>query len=56
MKAFGLRAWSALFLLAGMAGMAGMAASAQTGRPIVVIPITGTVDDGMAHLVERSVA
>lgn len=24
-------------------------------RPIVVIPIEGTVDDGMAHLVERSV-
>ncbi len=31
--------------------------SAQTlQRPIVVIPINGTVDEGMAHLVDRSVA
>jgi membrane-bound serine protease (ClpP class) len=38
-----------------LAGLAGTAAGAPAGRPIVVIPITGTVDEGMAHLVERSV-
>ncbi len=53
MKAFGLRAWLSATLLLG--GVAGTAAQAQTSRPIVVIPISGTVDDGMAHLVERSV-
>jgi|HubBroStandDraft_6_1064221.scaffolds.fasta_scaffold00002_270 membrane-bound serine protease (ClpP class) len=53
MKRFGLRAWLACSLL--LAGGAGMAAGAQNGRPILVIPINGTVDDGMAHLVERSV-
>jgi len=36
-------------------GLTGFAASQPLGRPVVVIPITGTVDDGMAHLVERSV-
>jgi membrane-bound serine protease (ClpP class) len=55
MKAFQLRAglWSGL-LLCGLAGVAGAALPGE--RPIVVIPIAGTVDDGMAHLVERSVA
>jgi membrane-bound serine protease (ClpP class) len=53
MKRFGLRAWLACSLL--LAGGVGMAAGAQSGRPILVIPINGTVDDGMAHLVERSV-
>lgn len=33
-----------------------MAVGQTLGRPIVVVPIDGTVDDGMAHLVERSVA
>jgi len=33
-----------------------MAVGQTLGRPIVVLPIDGTVDDGMAHLVERSVA
>lgn len=37
-------------------GIAGEALAQPVGRPIVVVPITGTVDDGMAHLVERSVA
>jgi membrane-bound serine protease (ClpP class) len=32
-----------------------MAAAQPAGRPVVVIPIGGTVDAGMAHLVERSV-
>ncbi|MBV8372026.1 MAG: ATP-dependent Clp protease proteolytic subunit, partial [Candidatus Eremiobacteraeota bacterium] len=45
----------ALGLLAmGLCGLAVPAFSATTA-PVVVIPIEGTVDDGMAHLVERSV-
>ncbi len=36
-------------------GLCGLAAGGQVGNPVVVIPITGTVDDGMAHLVQRSV-
>jgi membrane-bound serine protease (ClpP class) len=43
--------WLGLFL----AGLGGMAAGASFGAPVVVIPITGVVDDGMAHLVQRSV-
>ncbi len=35
--------------------MAGFAGGTLLDRPIVMVPITGTVDDGMAHLVERSV-
>ncbi len=54
MKGFGRRAWVSAFLL--FCGVASLAAGAQTGRPIVIIPIKGTVDDGMAHLVQRSVA
>jgi len=54
MNATRVRAWvSATLLVLGMAGMA--AAAAPAGAPVVVVPITGTVDDGMAHLVERSV-
>ena len=54
MKAFHPRAviWCGLLL----AGLAGTAASQPIARPIIVIPITGTVDQGMAHLVERSVS
>jgi membrane-bound serine protease (ClpP class) len=53
MKGFRLRAWFwALFLIGGLAGAASNAAA---GPPVVVVPISGTVDDGMAHLVERSV-
>ena len=40
------------FLLSGLAGVA----LAQPARPIVVVPIQGVVDDGMAHLVQRAVA
>ena len=54
MKTSRLRA--ALWLACMLCGVVGTAAGAITmGRPIVVIPIEGTVDDGMAHLVERSV-
>jgi len=54
MRGYRLRA-SLWGLLIGI-GLAGTAAGQPLGRPIVIVPITGTVDDGMAHLVERSVA
>ncbi len=52
-----LRAWVALALVGfGLAGYAaGAFARAAENAPIVVVPIEGTVDDGMAHLVERAV-
>ncbi|HTX59613.1 MAG TPA: NfeD family protein [Verrucomicrobiae bacterium] len=54
MRATRVRAAISLgLLLAGLAGFAGVA-SAGNG-PVVVVPIDGTVDAGMAHLVERSV-
>ena len=46
-------------MLCGLAGMAGALAEATqtaSSREIVVVPIEGVVDDGMAHLVERAVA
>jgi membrane-bound serine protease (ClpP class) len=44
------------FVLIGI-GLACAAARAGAGTPaVVVIPIAGTIDDGMAHLVERGVA
>jgi membrane-bound serine protease (ClpP class) len=46
-----------LSLLCGMAGL-GLSAFAAPDAPaggIVVVPISGTVDDGMAHIVERAV-
>ena len=50
-----LRAWFALGLVAcGLLGL-GRALASQAS-PVIVIPIHGTVDDGMAHLVERAVA
>jgi len=39
-----------------LAGLPGLATGQALERPIVIVPIDGTVDDGMAHLVERSVA
>jgi membrane-bound serine protease (ClpP class) len=45
--------YAALALL-GVAGIAHAAATASA--PVVIVPITGMVDDGMAHLVQRSVA
>src|ERR1700677_688568 len=54
MKVLRLRAWvSCSLLLCGLVG--GIAGASSIDRPVVVVPITGTVDDGMAHLVERSV-
>ncbi|MFY9738720.1 MAG: NfeD family protein [Candidatus Cybelea sp.] len=53
MKVLRLRAWLSCALLLG--GLAGIAGASSIDRPIIVVPITGTVDDGMAHLVERSV-
>lgn len=50
-----LRAWvSSGLVLCGMCGL-GVAAFAQEARPVVLVPIHGTVDQGMAHLVTRSV-
>jgi membrane-bound serine protease (ClpP class) len=46
-----------LSLLCGMAGL-GLSAFAAPQAPtggIIVVPISGTVDDGMAHIVERAV-
>jgi membrane-bound serine protease (ClpP class) len=53
MKVLRLRAWVSCSLL--LCGLVGIAGASSIDRPVVVIPITGTVDDGMAHLVERSV-
>lgn len=56
MKGFQARAWVSLgLLLLGAAGFAAEPAAALLERPVVVVPIDGTVDEGMAHLVERSV-
>jgi len=44
-------------IAAGLAGgLLGSASWAQQSGGVVVIPIHGTIDEGMAHLVERSVA
>ena len=48
---FRMFAYAALALL----GAAGIARAAATG-PVVIVPISGMVDDGMAHLVDRSIA
>jgi membrane-bound serine protease (ClpP class) len=53
MRASRLRA--GLWLASLLCGWAGIAGGAPLSRPVVVIPIAGTVDDGMAHLVQRSV-
>jgi membrane-bound serine protease (ClpP class) len=42
-------------VICGIAGYAAQAPAQPAARPIVVIPIHGMVDDGMAHLVQRSV-
>lgn len=56
MRALRVRLWISIgLLLAGTAGLASASAAIFGTRPVVVIPIHGTVDDGMAHLVERSV-
>ncbi len=58
MKGFGLRLWFwlALLLCGGAPLLCASAASNAGASPVVVIPIQGTVDDGMAHLVQRAVA
>jgi membrane-bound serine protease (ClpP class) len=50
-----LRAWIALsFILCGAAGLAARAV-AEPASPVILVPISGTVDEGMAHLVRRAV-
>lgn len=44
-----------VFAAAVLAGAAGFAAAAVADRAAVVIPIDGTVDEGMAHMVQRAV-
>jgi membrane-bound serine protease (ClpP class) len=53
MKGFRLPSWLWCGLL--LCGLTGAAGAPSFGRPVVIVPIEGTVDDGMAHLVERSV-
>ncbi len=45
-----------LCLLAGSLSAWAQSASAKSGPGIVVVPITGTIDAGMAHMVARAVA
>jgi membrane-bound serine protease (ClpP class) len=45
---------SLVLMSCGSFGFA-VAAVAPAGGPVIVVPINGTVDQGMAHLVERSV-
>ncbi|MBV9272056.1 MAG: ATP-dependent Clp protease proteolytic subunit [Candidatus Eremiobacteraeota bacterium] len=40
--------------LLAAAGLAGLARAAPSQAPVIVVPIHGTVDDGMAHLVQRA--
>ena len=49
-------AFSCAAMLLGLAGLAGAAGQAAPGHEIVVVPIEGVVDEGMAHMVERAVA
>ena len=53
MRGLRLRAWFWPFLL--LYGLTAEVAGVPIVRPIVIVPIIGTVDDGMAHVVERSV-
>jgi membrane-bound serine protease (ClpP class) len=50
-----LRAIYVLAIVAGLAGLIASAVRAQPVREIIVVPIEGTVDEGMAHLVQRAV-
>ncbi|HTA39442.1 MAG TPA: ATP-dependent Clp protease proteolytic subunit, partial [Candidatus Acidoferrales bacterium] len=57
MRALRIRAWVSLgLLLCGVAGVAAAAAEPAASGQVVVVPIQGTVDTGMAHLVERAVS
>lgn len=53
MKASRLR--SGLWLVVLLLGAIRWSAAEPASAPIVIVPIQGTVDDGMAHLVQRSV-
>jgi membrane-bound serine protease (ClpP class) len=46
---------SSLAVLAGLAGLMAAGTHAQSSREVIVVPIEGTVDEGMAHLVTRAV-
>jgi len=50
-----LRAVYGLAIVAGLAGLIAPALRAQPVHEIIVVPIEGTVDEGMAHLVQRAV-
>jgi membrane-bound serine protease (ClpP class) len=50
----GLRVTVAAALL--LAGLVGLARAATPSGAVIVVPITGMVDDGMAHLVQRAIA
>ncbi|HTU70502.1 MAG TPA: NfeD family protein [Candidatus Baltobacteraceae bacterium] len=53
----GMRLLRVTFALAfATVGLAGLARAASPTSPVVIVPITGMVDDGMAHLVQRSIA
>jgi membrane-bound serine protease (ClpP class) len=55
-----MRRWLrlAVFSLAALLGFAGLISNslAAASRPVLVVPIDGVVDQGMAHLVARAVA
>ncbi len=55
MKLRVLRITCSLAIVAGLAGLIANAVFGQTSDEIVVVPINGTVDAGMAHLVQRGV-
>jgi len=48
--------FSGCLLIAGFSGMAFSAIPPVSPGEVIVVPIEGTVDDGMAHLVQRAVA
>jgi membrane-bound serine protease (ClpP class) len=50
-----LRIVSGLALVAGLGGGLASLVRAQPAHEIIVVPISGTVDEGMAHLVQRAV-
>src|ERR1700681_855834 len=50
-----LRAVYGLAIVAGLAGLVAPALRAQPVHEIIFVPIEGTVDEGMAHLVGRAV-
>ncbi|GAC1305236.1 MAG: NfeD family protein [Vulcanimicrobiaceae bacterium] len=45
----------AAFAIVALLGVAAQASGESTSGRVVVVPISGTVDEGMAHLVERAV-